>query len=96
MSDYPKIMTRGGLEISVGGEAEEAEKRADGWCSPLDGPLEGVDAGAVLSTSADADPSDTVPVESTFNRGVGYDDEPTFGPPHDQTHAKRKGAGKKR
>ncbi len=33
MSDaYPKIMTRGGEEISVRGAAEEAIKRAEGWC----------------------------------------------------------------
>lgn len=75
MSDYPKIMTRGGEEVSVGGAAEEAEKRAGGWASPLDGPPEA----AVVAE----EPSDAT-----------SDDEPTFGPPHDQTHRKR--ASKKR
>ncbi len=84
MSDYPKIMTRGGEEISVGGEAEETEKRAEGWCSPLDVAPE-VDADAPAVPDVDPDASS--------------DDEPTFGPPHDQTHAKRparSGASKKR
>jgi hypothetical protein len=36
MSDYPKIMHKGGAEISVGNESEEAAKRDDGWSAPGD------------------------------------------------------------
>jgi len=39
MSDYPKIMTRAGVEITVGGSAEEAEKRAEGFVAPGDAPV---------------------------------------------------------
>jgi hypothetical protein len=95
MSDlYPKIMTRAGAEISVGGAAEEAERRAEGWGSPLDGVLEGTDDGAIVSEHSGLRPAETVPVDVSAERGVSHDDEPTFGPPGDQTHRKR--ASKKR
>jgi hypothetical protein len=80
MSDYPKIMTRAGVEVSVGGATEEAEKRADGWCSPLDGPV----------------PEPVAAVETQALVSDPYDTEPTFGPPGDDTHAKRAPKGKKR
>ena len=157
MSDYPKIMTRGGEEISVGGASEEAEKRADGWCSPLDGP-EAQAAPKVPSYTradlVDVDESDMdtlgvgfYRVRGRSQRGDIYNatddtwlrdadqellarvddgptelpasserseiradgkrlvmcwaavpdspEGPTFGPPHDQTHAKRKGVKKR-
>ncbi len=87
MSDYPKIMTRSGVEVSVGGAAEEAEKRAAGWCSPLDVPAaEPVVAPVVTEAQEPAQEPASDP----------YDTEPTFGPPGDDTHAKRAPKGKKR
>ncbi len=83
MSDYPKVMTRAGAEISVGGAAEETEKRADGWCSPLD-------VAEPASVASEPEPASQAPV------GDESEDEPTFGPPGDPTHAKRPAKGKKR
>ncbi len=95
MSEYPKIMTRQGQEVSVCGAAEETERRAEGWCSPLDEPTRvsektpqsepDVEAVAVDDVEAASEPSsDDEP------------DEPTFGPPGDATHAKRSAKGGKK
>ncbi len=93
MSDaYPKIMTRGGEEISVGGAAEEAVQRAAGWCSPLD------DAGETRVNwfPERVESGDVGSIESVLDPSLPDDEPegPTFGPPHDQTHRKR--ASKKR
>jgi len=91
MSDYPKIMTRGGDEISVGGAADEAVKRGEGWCSPLDV------AGETVPSLSVYDPNEPDMPEAVEDLALPDEPEgPTFGPPHDQTHAKRKGAAKKR
>lgn len=73
--DYPKIMTRGGVEISVVGAADEADRRAEGFVSPLDAP-------------------EVTLAEPVAGAEALSEDEPTFGPPGDQTHRKR--ASKKR
>ena len=89
--DYPKIMTRRGAEVSATCASDEADKRAEGWVSPLDatylaqlpaGPLELI--------------SEVPPFGSQAPASEELDDEPTFGPPGDQTHAKRPAKGKKR
>jgi hypothetical protein len=89
MKDYPKIMTRSGEEISVGGAADEAVKRGEGWSSPLDGP-QADDIASELGPGTDPSEEAALAVGNEPDEPEG----PTFGPPHDQTHAKR--GGKKR
>jgi hypothetical protein len=79
-NEYPKLMwAPDGVEVTVCSAGEEQEKLAAGFS--LTAPGTPVAAEALSAT--DEAHTDDEPV-----------DEPTFGPPHDQTHAKR--GGKKR
>jgi hypothetical protein len=75
MSDYPKLMFKGGEEITVGGAAEEAERKADGFHA--------VGETFALDTGETVEP----PTFGPPDEGTG--DEPTEGPRDDDTHAKR-------
>ena len=75
-AEYPKLMFKGGQEITVGGAAEEAEKAAEGFHA----------AGETFAL----DDGKTVEAPPTFGAADdGTGDEPTEGPPDDQAHVKR-------
>lgn len=74
VSEYPKLLwSPEGVEICVGDATVEAEKLALGYRRTVE----------VLSPSVVDDPDGTPPDVDV------YEDEPTFGPPGDQTHTKR-------
>jgi len=81
MSDYPKLMFKAGQETTVTCPSDEAEKAAEGWRVP----------GAVVA-SEPAPEAAAAPVSEEAE----VEDEPTFGPPGDQTHAKRPAKGSKK
>lgn len=85
VSDYPKIMHRGLEEITVTSAADEAVKREDGYSCPGDPSVATPDVEGEEQADLDA-------------MADGVVDEPTFGPPHDQTHERRprKAAAKKK
>jgi hypothetical protein len=79
MSDeYPKLMFRGSDEITVCGAAEEAERKAAGFHA--------VGETFALDTGETVEPD---PPQTFGSADDGPGDEPTEGPPDDQTHAKR-------
>ena len=87
MSDYPKLMTRGAEEITVGGTAEQGDREADGWRA--------VDVSVVLASVTPVAPEEA-PVPPTFGApDDGTGEGPTEGPSHDDTHVKR-GSHKKK
>ncbi len=81
MSDYPKLMFRGGEEITVGGAAEEAERKAEGFHAV--GETFALDTGETVAASESVEPPTFGPPDD------GTGDEPTEGPRDDDTHAKR-------
>jgi hypothetical protein len=84
MSDYPKLLwTKSGAEITVQSAQEESDKRAEGAY----GHGEAEVAAAVVEPG--------VPEQSP-DADEAFDNEPTFGPPGDDTHAKKAAKGGKK
>jgi len=86
MSDYPKLLFKSGQEITVHSPAEEAEKVADGFAP-------------AASDAPASEPPAEAPAEPVAPESEPSDDEPegpTFGAPHDDTHARRPRSGGKK
>jgi hypothetical protein len=86
MSDYPKLLwTKDGAEITVQSAQEESDKRAEGAYGH----------GEAAVGAAVVEPG--VPEQSPdADNDADFDNDPTFGPPGDDTHAKKAAKGGKK
>jgi hypothetical protein len=92
MSGYPKLVwLKDGREVTVRSDSDVLKLVADGVYAP---PPESEPV-PVAEVPADDVPVAEVPAEPPQAPQDAPDEEgPTFGPPHDQTHAKRGGKKK--
>lgn len=93
MSDYPKVMSRAGAEITVTSASEQGDREADGW-KACDGSVVTASVGPDIDARAKAD-LDAM-ADGVVNAADDESEGPTFGPPHDDTHAKRSRPGSKK
>jgi hypothetical protein len=103
--EYPKILCKDGAEVTVTSQSDEDAKRADGWSDPVGA---GTKDDAVLIDKATAQEEFDAEFErrkaeaedkskaerADLDAKSGDDNDPTFGPPGDDTHAKRGGKKK--
>ncbi len=82
MSDYPKLLWKDGVELTVQNADEEAAKRAEGCVGHGESA-----APVVVEPETEAEPASDPPTFGAADDDTG--EEPTEGPADDDTHAKR-------